>query len=592
VSLCLSWLILCGMARAKAGNRRVINLSLPEGPIAGKYQDFRDNEDFVGHLFVSPYAGSKSTALVDSILKTALDYPGCRLLLTARTLTDAKKSTIPKLQERIGLALAGENKNEAVYTFPEMPHPLTGNPVQSELRAIGVDRVNIEEVMKSTEWFRIFMEEANTIPSDAHDVLLARARQFVFHRSMKVEHMVLDSARLWGIKPSDAYTLMRDSLGSPVHQFKLEMTDPMPGKNLVKAVMNPHGNDHVWLRYVGIPFPDGGVTREWAQQHIGIREYFFTKSDRDEVMVPLILGNWVVDQKGERGYVREVDGNKVTLMDGVVRDDDELELIMQLYTTYGFPDENWSRNYANHQSSLLMVNRGLRKRTFAGIADVRSGLVFPNFINRYVEDGGHIMPYPEGGLPAGYSGIGGVDQGGNHATAGVAALLTKETNTAIVFYEYLKSGVSAKQSAYEINSSMPKGMNIRWFGDPKMWSRDYTENTTSTHAQKYMDAGLTPFEPGKKGDEAFDDVMDALEFIDSFVHRKRQAHLYVFDNCEQLIHAMSNLTWDDVRHGRHKWIVDMGDALKLMIGGLRKSAGASELPMPVGRRIFSEEFAY
>ena len=38
MSLCLSWLILCGMARAKAGNRRVINLSLPEGPIAGKYQ--------------------------------------------------------------------------------------------------------------------------------------------------------------------------------------------------------------------------------------------------------------------------------------------------------------------------------------------------------------------------------------------------------------------------------------------------------------------------------------------------------------------------------------------------------------------------
>jgi hypothetical protein len=101
-----------------------------------------------------------------------------------------------------------------------------------------------------------------------------------------------------------------------------------------------------------------------------------------------------------------------------------------------------------------------------------------------------------------------------------------------------------------------------------------------------------PFEPGKKGDEAFDDVMDVLEFVDSFVHRKRQAKLYVFDNCTQLIHAMSNVTWDDVRHGRHKWIVDMADALKLMVSGVGKATHIDMIPEPVGRRIYSEEFAF
>ena len=577
---------------SKVGRGRVVDLGLPDGPIAAKYQAFRDGEDFIGTLFVSPYAGSKSTALVDSILKTALDYPGCRLLLVGRTLTDLKKSTIPKLQERIGLAIDSENKNEAIYRFPQLEHPLKGTPTQSELRAIGVDRANVEEIMKSTEWFRVFIEEANTISSDSHDVVLARARQFAFHRTLKVRHMVNDAANLWGIDPAETYELMLSSEGHPVHQFKLSLDDPMPGRNLVKAVMNPHGNDHVWLRYVGIPFPDGGVSKEWADKHIGIREYYFSEEDRKEVMVPLVLGNWVVDKQGNRGYVREIHGDKILLMNKEVKDAKDLELVMQLYTIYGFPDENKSRNYANHQAALLMVNRGLRKRAFAGIADVRSGMVFPNFVNRYAEDGGHIMPYPTTGLPSGYSGVGGVDQGGNHATAGLAALLTKETNTAIVFYEYLKSGVSAKQSAYDIASSMPKDMRIRWFGDPKMWSRDYTENTTTTHAQKYMDAGLMPFEPGRKGDEAFDDVMDVLEFVDSFVHRKRAAKLYVFDNCTQLIHAMSNVTWDDIRHGRHKWIVDMADALKLMVSGVGKATHADTIPEPVGRRIFSEEFAY
>lgn len=572
--------------------RRVINLGLPEGPIAAKYADFRDNEDFIGTLFVSPYAGSKSTALVDAILKTAVDYPGCRMLLAGSALTDLKRSTIPKLQERIGLAIESENKNEAVYRFPHFPHPLTGAIVQSELRAFGVDRNDIEEVMKSTEWFRVFIEEANTVSSDAHDVVMARARQFAFHRTLKVEHLVIDRSRLWGVSFEDAYELMRNAEGHPVKQFDLGLDDPMPGNNLVKCVMNPHGNDHVWMRYVGLPFPERGVTPAWADEHIGPREYYFTKKDRDEIMAPLILGNLVVNATGERAYVREADKQTVTLMDGRTWADEQTTLVLQLYTIYGFPDENWSRNFANHQNALLMRNSGLRKRTFAGVVDTRSGLVFPNFIPRPVTEGGHVMPWPEKGLPRGYNGVGGVDQGGAHSTAAVMALLTRETKTAIIFHEYVKSGLSAKQSAYDIASSVPPGMQMRWGADPAMWARDYTENTTTTHAQKYIDAGLSPFEPGKKGDEAFDDVLDALEFIDSFIHRKRQAHLYVFENCEQVIHAMSSVTWHDIRHGRQKWIVDMADAIKLMVSVVNRATLGADLVMPGPRPALVGGFAY
>ena len=568
-----------------------ITLGLPDGRVRHWYQDFRDNWNFTGHLWISAYAGAKSTALSDCIGKSALEYPGSRLLLVGNTLTDLRKSTIPKLEGRIGMAIESENRNEAIYRFPSMPDPLTGELVQSELRCLGADRPDIEEVLKSTEWFRVFIEEANTIRSDAHDVLLARTRQFAFHRTFTVQNLIIDKSRLWGIDPDEAYDVLSYAEGSPIKQFALSMDDPMPGINGVKAVMNPQGNDHVWMRYVGLPFPENGVTRKWAADNIGLRNFYFTKAEMDEIMVPFLVGNHVVDKDGNYGYVREVAGNDVALMDGKKYKGEDLELVMQLYTTYTFPDDNKSRNYANHQNALLMMNRGLRKRTFAGVVDVRAGLVFPNFIPRPVDEGGHILPFPKDGIPRGYQGVGGVDQGGGHATAAVVAMLTKETNTAIIFKEYVKSGVSAKQTAYELASSLPPGMSVRWGGDPKMWSRDYTEDITATHAQKYVEAGLSPFEPGKKGDEAFDDVMDLLEFVDNFLNRKKQAKLYVFDNCEQSIHALSTVTWDDIRHGRHKWIVDLADAVKLMVSMINKAVFEDDVPMPVGRRVYGDRFA-
>ena len=566
-----------------------LNLDLPEGPIAYKYQDFRDNWDFVGNLFVSPYAGAKSTAMVDAIVKSGTEYPGANLLLAGHTLSDLKKSTIPKLEQRVGSIFDTSNANEAIYRFPEVPHPLTGLPTRSTLRCLGVDRNNIEDVMKSTEWFRVFIEEANTVPSNAHDVTLARARQFCFHRFLTVHQLMAESAALWGVSPEEAYEIMRVAEGHPVHQFKLEPDDAMPGRNGVKCVMNPHGNDHVWMRYTGLQFPDNGVTRAWAKDHLGVRNYYFSKNDRDEVQVPLIVGNYVTDKEGEYAYVREVNGETITLIDGTQKKDEELDLVMQLYTIYGFPDENKSRNYANHQNALLMQDRSLRRKAFAGVVDNRIGLVFPNFIPRPVSEGGHIMTYPEKGLPHGLMGIGGVDQGGGHATAAVMGLLTRETRAVIIFHEYVKSAVSASTTAYELASSVPGGMHIRWAGDPAMWAKHYDRNATDNHARHYEDA-LHNFQPGRKGDEAFDACVEMLEYKDSFQMGKRQARLYVFDNCPMTIEAMTTLTWEDVKHGRHKWVVDLGDAIKLMCSVVDSQGLDEEVPIPVGRTVIPTGF--
>ncbi len=449
------------MARNKPmGPGRKLDLGLPDGPIAIKYWDFVHNWDFVGHLFVSPYAGAKSTALVDCMYKSGIEYPGARLLLAGHTLTDLKKSTIPKLEERLGAGFESENKNEAIYRFPLAPHPLTGNPVQSEIRCLGVDRHNIEDVMKSTEFFRTFIEEANTVPSDAHDVTLARTRQFAYHRELTVRHLLEEELQRWKdihyretgekllMTVEDIFHIFRDSEGSPIAQKELELDSPMPGKNGVKAVMNPHGNDHVWMRYVGIPFPEGGVSPEWADENVGVREFYFGPEDREEVRAPLIVGNYVQHRETKDYHIvtEKLDDHELVMLNGDVLQERDVDLVMQVNTTYGFPDENMSRNYANHQNSLLMMNRGLRKRTFGGIVDPRAGLVFRNFVPRPATEGGHVFPEPDE-LPGGLIGIGGIDVGGNHSHAAALGFITKQSKTVVLFAEYLKKRREQRHSS-------------------------------------------------------------------------------------------------------------------------------------------------
>jgi hypothetical protein len=138
-------------------------------------------------------------------------------------------------------------------------------------------------------------------------------------------------------------------------------------------------------------------------------------------------------------------------------------------------------------------------------------------------------------------------------------------------------------------------MSISWGGDPAMWARDFTNDVTTNPAQKYIEAGLRPFVPGKKGDTAFDDVLDLLDFRTNFMTKRRTARLYVFENCAQTIHMMQTVTWNDIRHGRHKWVVDMADALKLMCSVIPMQLTQTDpnnMQMPTSGRTYTNDFIY
>ena len=56
------------------------------------------------------------------------------------------------LKQRWGAVFESENNVEAVYKFPPQPDPRTKVMRQSEIVCIGLDRNNLEEVMKSREF--------------------------------------------------------------------------------------------------------------------------------------------------------------------------------------------------------------------------------------------------------------------------------------------------------------------------------------------------------------------------------------------------------------------------------------------------------
>ena len=138
-----------------------LNLSTPEGYIAYLYEDFRSNEDFMEMTFMGGFNVAKSTTLVDSALLDGVNYPGCEVLFARAKLTDLKSTTLMKLKQRGGVLVEDRNENEAIYRFPYQPHPLTGQPVQSIIRCIGLDRSDLQDVMKSKEPFRVKLEEGN-----------------------------------------------------------------------------------------------------------------------------------------------------------------------------------------------------------------------------------------------------------------------------------------------------------------------------------------------------------------------------------------------------------------------------------------------
>lgn len=558
---------------------KTLRLDPPKGPIAAKYCDFRDNDDFPEIGFVGAFATAKSTSAVDRLLRRASEYPGSNILIARATLTSLKDSTIAKMRQRIGVAFDSENLQEAVFRLPKREHPITGLPVESVVKGIGLDRADLEQVLKSTEYSTVLLEEANEISSEAHDMVQERSRQRIYHASRKVYHLCMKLAQRWSrlagrtLTPEDAYEILLADPRNPVGQEQLGYDHPMPGQTVVGAIWNPVGNDQTWARYVGVPYPMPKPTPEWVEKNVGVREIHVDPTELIDDRFEFQAGSIVRLKDGSRSYAaRDLGAEGVRLVDDRVVPRAEAGLIVQRYCIYAFPHENESRDYRNVENTYLMANKGLRRRHMHGEVDVREGRIFANYVNDYVKVGGHVLPYPGKDRLArsGYRVVAGIDQGGAHATAIVMGVYAPQTETLLIFDEYVRNGSSAKTSAYDAQGMMLPGSEHIWGYDPAMEARIFDENADKRIIDNYIEVLGDNVLPGARGDAAYDEVVQLLDIHDSFIGSQPMPKLIVFDNCYQVRETLEKLTWKMVRRQRDNWMVDVGDAIKIMVSMVQR----------------------
>lgn len=553
-------------------------LAPPSGAIKYKYSDFVSNDDFPEIGIVGSMNTAKTSAAMDRLIRRGMEYPGSNQLLARATLVALKDSSIIRLRQRgqgiFDPSVGGsENTQEGLFRFPKVAHPVTGAMVQSTITGIGLDRADLDVVFKSTEYAGGHLDEANEIPSDAHDFFQERCRQEIWHATRTVKDYCMRLATAWSEvsgKPlawMDVYNILLGDPYNKVGELQLDPDHPEPGWTTVSASWNPVGNDHTWDRYVGVPYPMPAPSEQWVKDFVGVREVYVEARELREDHHTFRAGALIRLPDGSRNYVARHEGGVVRMVDGSQHPDDQVGLVLQRYCIYAFGHENMSRDHRNVENTYLMVNKKMRKQHQHGHVDVREGRVMPAFVNEPLEYGGHIVPAIDMDRIArsGSLVVGGLDHGGDHPTAFVQGLWISHMNTIIIFDEYVQSGLSAFANATRIKERTIHGLSMVIGYDPAMNARTFDREANHRIIDNYIEVMGNQFVPGTAGPVAFDDLGRALEVQDNFLtDRPPVPGILVTENCEQVIHTMQNLTWKMVQNQRGNWMVDVGDALKLM----------------------------
>lgn len=578
----------------------------PQGVIKFKYVAVRDNEDFPEEAVIGPVSTAKSSMLIDFLMRRAFDYPGSNALLARATLKALRDSTLVRLNQRWGsvfLEMGGsQNENQGIYRLPPVTHPVTGGKTQSMIRAIGLDRTDLEHTLRSAEFATSAMEEADEIPTDAIDMVQFRSRQQIFHRTKTVEDLCIKLSQQWGgLHPDDVYFILKSDKRHAVGQGQLPMDHPMPGETVMKLAWNPMGDIPVWQRMVGLPYPDPNPTPDWVKSHIGVREVRVPYEKHSERHYRFMAGSIVMLKNGKRRFAARHDEDKgVVYLVPDLKDPgapvkvpvEDTTLIVQRNTIYVFPHENESRDFRNDERSFLAQNEGLARQFFLGASTDRNKRVFPDYVDDYVENGGHLVRWPGKRIVADkkWPIIGGLDKGGRHAHATTAAIVAPETGRAIIYAEYVRTGVGARDHALDSQALiLPGNGGVTWGYDPSLDARRYDTDAEYRTIEEYEEVlGEGALFHGTRGDEGFELVQRLLMPYAGNIGEKSAPRLLVFDNMKHVREALLRLTWRMVDRERDNYLVDVGDAIKYMASVLHQVSTLDDVPP----EIFTPRLAY
>ncbi len=521
-------------------------LTRAAGMLGPKADEFIRNDIFVEMAMVGPWNTGKSTALVDWLILSGVNYPGCHLVLCRAKFTDLKRTTLPKLLSRMGKLVANHNKNEGYIEFPRVK-----DSPPSRIWMFGLDRHDLREVLKSFEPFRAAVEESNEVSSMALDLLLGRCRQKVRHQSETNADWCKTLAPIWGVD--------EDTVASVLGFGPKELNEPRVGTNQLKHVFNPEGDDQTWRRMVNLPYPGKDeMTPAWVERNVGICE---------AILPPQRIGSYkfqpgdyaiVLNQK-RKGFVKADHGTTIELLDGSKHQKSNIGFVRQRAAIFVWPYENESRNIQADRNFLYMEDPSIRERYMEAKIDAKEGLIFPMFDRAL-----HVVKKPTIELGGSLSGVGSVDHGYRHPTAALWGIKTKwPSGGALILKEYLVSGLSASENAYAVKALADPKIATIWGCDPSM---NRTEATSMRCVMdEYRDAGIMVIPAANNREQTINAVQEALTPHYDPRTRELRPLLFISEECEKLIEALLTAKWSDLTTRRDNWQVDMVDALRYFV---------------------------
>ena len=492
-----------------------LQLTIPRG-LEKKYWTFLNDEQFTEMAWIGGFGTAKTDALVTSILKTAYDYPGCRMVFARDELVNLKRTSLVDLLDKAPQLIEHHNRTESVITFPSVPDH-NGVPRQSTLVCFGLMTGDYVQKLKSLQPFRIFIDEADKILEEMLDMCVLRLRQKVYHRET-------------------------GALGRPQ----------------VKSVANDEGNNWYWRRYVGKPHPGKAMTPEWTRDNIGIREELFQPERAIQDLYP----NDIVLWRGEKLLVEKVveDGAYVHGYEKRIPTS-QLKVIIQRHCTYAFSHENKSLNVHNLKSARG-VSAAMREKYILSKVDTQTGLMFTEY-----HPGTHDIPSTE--VPYEWRVIVGLDPGFDHPTAAVMLTLDADGDV-IIFDEYEAQGLSASDNAESIAEKLEGYQDVVFYADSSLWTAD-PRRPGETMANDYERAGLRPLRRANKSRElSINRVKEYLKIRPSSIYRPEpKPRLFVMDHCRLTKQTLLNMTWESFRRKQHD---DNLDALRYGIMAIYNAA--------------------
>lgn len=156
----------------------------PEGPIRDRYIKFVYTGEpdvevkYREAMFVGDFGVGKTRALLDAMLISALNYPGAQLALLRDTGMNLKVSTLPIVTRVFDSAF------KAGILKMKTDHIEVYNG--SVIWLFGLDVPQALNKLKTAEFLRIFVDQAETVSEERWDLALLRTRQKVKHKDHDV----------------------------------------------------------------------------------------------------------------------------------------------------------------------------------------------------------------------------------------------------------------------------------------------------------------------------------------------------------------------------------------------------------------------